>query len=346
MTLDQAFKILGIPRGTPKDEIKKRYRQLMRQVHPDVFPESSYPYNVHEITAAYDLLRNSCNIHEAGQGYFSKRSSQCQGKAKHWADPVRHWDAPENPQAYCEREILHNVHDDEGRIVGHFTVAWGKYLWTADEDFPLFLLSIYQCSKQLLDRAERSKKRDSRPSPALRQKYQAQLAYLLAQQYIDALPWLEKLTKISPSKDDGAPVFYVAAMLEASLSVSLEDGEILFPSRIQDHRLYLKNRAGAQLGYLSFHDDRLYYIIIPLFEQRRVQVKIQAIQKENRSHKAQKPSAKSSHSHTNSSYHLKNKSSGYKELHLWIRFLPHAGTMPENITLQIQALLDRYKALL
>lgn len=35
MTLQEACRILGIPLGTEKKEIKKKYRKLMMQVHPD-----------------------------------------------------------------------------------------------------------------------------------------------------------------------------------------------------------------------------------------------------------------------------------------------------------------------
>jgi hypothetical protein len=30
--------------------------------------------------------------------------------------------------------------------------------------------------------------------------------------------------------------------------------------------------SGNELGYLSFVDDRLYYVVIPLFEQKKVQI--------------------------------------------------------------------------
>lgn len=39
------------------------------------------------------------------------------------------------------------------------------------------------------------------------------------------------------------------------------------------HKLYLKNQSGKELGSLSFSDDRLYYVVVPLFEQKRVQIK-------------------------------------------------------------------------
>lgn len=50
---------------------------------------------------------------------------------------------------------------------------------------------------------------------------------------------------------------------------------VIYPAGITNHRLYVRNRSGEILGYLSFKDDRLYYVVIPLFEQKAVQVKMQ-----------------------------------------------------------------------
>ena len=58
MTAQKAYQILGIPPGTGKDEIKKRYRKLMTQVHPDVCASSqeTYEYSAQEINSAYAVL--------------------------------------------------------------------------------------------------------------------------------------------------------------------------------------------------------------------------------------------------------------------------------------------------
>ena len=69
MTIKEAYQILGIPVGTDFYEIKKRYRQLMLQVHPDSCepfvsrePSMSCAPSVscaQEITAAYSVLKRS-----------------------------------------------------------------------------------------------------------------------------------------------------------------------------------------------------------------------------------------------------------------------------------------------
>jgi hypothetical protein len=106
-------------------------------------------------------------------------------------------------------------------------------------------------------------------------------------------------------------------MLELSMyGISLAKGEKLYPAGIQKHRLYLKNKAGQKVGYLSFTDDRMYYVIIPLFEQKAVQVKIQ----------------------------VSEVGSKYKKLHLWLKLHDDAiSKMPENLNMQIEELIRKYR---
>ena len=76
------------------------------------------------------------------------------------------------------------------------------------------------------------------------------------------------------------------------------------------------------MGYLSFPDDRLYYILIPLFEQRRVQVRIRMAAKGR----------------------AREKSAGCRKLSLWIRLSDrNQSGLPENLNLQIERLLEAYR---
>jgi hypothetical protein len=60
----------------------------------------------------------------------------------------------------------------------------------------------------------------------------------------------------------------------------------------------------------------MYYVIIPLFEQKAVQVKIQVFE----------------------------VSSKYKKLHLWLKLQDDAvSKMPENLNLQIEELIRKYR---
>ena len=163
----------------------------------------------------------------------------------------------------------------------------------------------------------------------------AALTYLLAQQFIDARTTLEELaTKISPGNRSedllSGDVWLIPAMVELDRHLFPrrkqlpEKGEMLYPSALREHRLYLKDSSGKELGYLSFQDDRLYYVVVPLFEQHRVKVKIRV----------------------NSAQILQRKGKNrfpYLTVDLYLRFDTALDPfLPENLNLQIKALLENY----
>ena len=317
MTRKEAYRILGLPDGAGKEEIKKRYRQLMMQAHPDMNLSSDghLTRQAQEINLAYAALKKLPENHPSANQKTKK--SGASGRKRGDA-----WNAPVNIHAYREREIFHYAEDPEGGVLGNICIARGKYLWTTDEDFPLFLLSIYRCSKGILGETDAMLRQD--PTPALRRDVQAELAYLLAQQFMDSTVLLHELAREVKPSNTGEHVYHIPSMLEMSgRKISVHPGELLFPAGVRRHRLYLKNQSGHEAGYLSFHDDRLYYIVIPLFEQGIVQVRLQV---------SEKPSSSG-----------KNVRPGYRNLDLWIKTSRSAGSrMPENLNLQIELLLKKY----
>ena len=50
------YGVLGVPRDATADDIKRAYRKLARQYHPDVNPEPGAQERFKEITAAYEVL--------------------------------------------------------------------------------------------------------------------------------------------------------------------------------------------------------------------------------------------------------------------------------------------------
>jgi DnaJ-class molecular chaperone len=51
------YKVLGVPRSASQDDLRKAYRKLAKQFHPDVNPgDDAAEENFKAITAAYDLL--------------------------------------------------------------------------------------------------------------------------------------------------------------------------------------------------------------------------------------------------------------------------------------------------
>lgn len=248
MDRKKALRILGISETSDKRIIKKKYRSIMHVVHPDAQSGgagSAYEYSAHEINAAYEFLINSAPDKATGAAAKSNTVK-------------KRWSAPENVSAYTDREIYGYAEGVDGMKHGIFCVARGKYIRIPDEDPKLFLLSIYNLSRSLLD---------PYGDDAVR-KYQAELAYLLMQEYTDPVLDLERY-----NIDEN--LYYIPSMLETEGKRNrLKEGDALYPAAVRNHRLYVKDMSGREVGYISFADDMLYQTVVPLFEQRSVQVKI------------------------------------------------------------------------
>ncbi|MCM1253327.1 MAG: J domain-containing protein [Clostridium sp.] len=192
MTVKEAYRVLGLTPGATLQEIKKKYRELMMQVHPDVNDQNQYPYTVQEINAAYSVLKGK--IFPTTEKRYDK-----DGNSEKKADII--WNTPINRHAYTERDVLQYVEDYDGTILGNFCIARGKYMWTTDEDFSLFLRSLYQCSKQILNEADTLLNRDE--PPADRAQFQAELTYLLTQQFISQTALLQEIAKEEKTDSGG-----------------------------------------------------------------------------------------------------------------------------------------------
>lgn len=258
MTEKKALKILGLQVPYTEEELKKTYRALIVLTHPDSVKEHDYEYDAGDINTAYEyLLRH-------------KPSEADIDRSRHKTSQKRaNWNAEINNNAYLEREIYHEVEDADGNVFGRAVIARGKYTWCKDEDFSLFLLSIYNCSKKIILNHDEITGRDRSSDIAL----QGEIAYLLAQQYVDT-EMILSMAESMGTDSDSLPMFRIKGMLErTSYSIKINPGEVIFPAGIKNHKLYVKNKDGV-IGYVSFKDDRLYYGIIPLFERKAVQVKM------------------------------------------------------------------------
>ena len=80
-------------------------------------------------------------------------------------------------------------------------------------------------------------------------------------------------------------------------------------------------RSGKEAGYISFKDDRLYYVLIPILEQKRALVKIEVSSKQDR--------------------HNTMGEKKYKNIDLWVK-IGNDATFPENINMRIEDLLNSY----
>jgi len=50
------YDVLGVSRDSSADEIKRAYRKLARELHPDVNPDPHTQEKFKEVTAAYETL--------------------------------------------------------------------------------------------------------------------------------------------------------------------------------------------------------------------------------------------------------------------------------------------------
>ena len=320
MNKSQARKILGIDGTEDKREIKKKYRKLMQEHHPDNADSDDWKMAA-KINTAYELIMKDyleADSEGANSSYYKTNSGNSRSRANTNTNHKRKsthkpWSAKENKNAFCPRPIFHEVEDFDGNNIGTIEIARGKYIWSKDEEFSMFLKSLYETSKDLLENA--------RPSlffelpEVIKQKYMADITYLLTGQFIDSTITLNELALV----DEDA--YKVSAMVELeSGKASPKVGSPLYPAGVSNHRLYLRNKVGEIVGYLSFKDDRLYYVIIPLFEQKKAQVKMVVADDIQRTRRGKK----------------------YVDLDLWIRVLPTETSEIESTNHKIEELLKQY----
>ena len=306
MNKSTARKILGLDGSEDERAIKRKYRKLMHDHHPDN-SESDDSELAAKINSAYELIMKDFDG-SGGRSNSTKKKSTTKRATK-----TKNWNAKENKNAYCARPIFHEVEDYDGSSIGTIEIARGKYVWSKDEEFSLFLKSIYETSKELIDNARPTLFFE--PPAVIKQKYLADITYLLTGQFIDSSLTLNELAVVDAS------AYKIDAMVELDINSPVpKPGTALYPAGISKHRLYLRNKGGEIVGYISFKDDRLYYVIIPLFEQKKAQVKIVVAD-----------NAKATRSRKK-----------YVEIDLWVKIIEDQNSAIDNTNRKIDELLAKY----
>lgn len=293
----KACEILGIKPDISVEDLKKRYHSLVMVTHPDSVAEHDYPYEVHDINRAYEYM-----LAHLGEEQIHHKVRE---------DRRIRWNAPINPNAYAARPIYQYYEDKYGGRLGVMTVDHGPYMWIPDEEFSLFLKSLYHTAKEIIAQDDEAKHIDRSQDIDL----MGDITYLISGQFFGTDMALSLM-----KWDKTTEAYYSKAMLELAAGIaSPADGEILIPGRVRDHRLYLCDRENRELGYLTFKDDRLLFGIIPIFEKREVQLKVVVRDKSKFEGSAR---------------------SGSVDLDLWLRPYTVQTSDIESINLQIQRLLD------
>src|SRR5512134_2342289 len=73
MAVRDLYEILGLSRKASGEDIKKAYRRLAREYHPDVNPDPAAEERFKEVTAAYEILsdpqkRQQYDLYGQGRG--------------------------------------------------------------------------------------------------------------------------------------------------------------------------------------------------------------------------------------------------------------------------------------
>lgn len=123
MSFSKAISIFGLKNNYTEDELKKRYRELVRQNHPDYHmndteeKQSEYNRKTQDINEAYDILKKNSNIHstytyESASTYWSHQNYQGYGYRRERYDPniiIQRSNAVKNIRSYnkpCDAEKL------------------------------------------------------------------------------------------------------------------------------------------------------------------------------------------------------------------------------------------------
>ncbi len=279
MDINRAYLILGAQRGDSWENIKRRYRQMIQMYHPDSAGEDpASVFLAQQINEAYHYLKNLQGSAEKTGGFQEKNGFRAQGT--HRADEYVHeqqmyrrnaftWKAGKNEQAFCARNLYEGSGMyDSGQVLWHQT-GHDKYYWDPDqEDFRIFIRSINEACGELLGSLERQYgiyDRDDLEDPACEDEMRLKLFHLLIQEFIrpeyclDRIAQEHEMDKTVQGKFCFEGIIGLSGADDLRKLSYIREGDFL-DLHIVDERIRVRSREGIDLGYLSFHEDSLYYV--------------------------------------------------------------------------------------
>lgn len=315
MNLQQARRILGITPEDDKTAIKKKYRRLMGQFHPDAQAGESALDSIRraqEINEAYEYLKKHTGIFQssAATEKGSRRTTSEKGAKSVWKDrpPKKpEWTGRTNEKAFCERNVYqrYSMEVEVPTDKLYYRVARGRYLWDpATEDFTLFVTSLHHATKELLEQAEERATRKAaesvanaaagaRNTEADRFQIQSKLFYHLSAQFADPVQILGRIAKPERTDESGRQIYHFHTSLGADATqsayrrlIALQSEDAIYPLAFQENRILVCREKTYPLGHLFFEDDRLYFCVIPLLQAKlaQVQMKVRKVQVLRKTH--------------------------------------------------------------
>ncbi|WP_035795690.1 J domain-containing protein [Butyrivibrio sp. WCD3002] len=249
MDIIEAYRILGASRSDDENTIKKKYKRLLFVHHPDAKRhrgEASDDGMITKVIEAYKVIRENLELELESSDDWE-------------------WEAAVNEEAFCDRAVYvqYRIYDDEDLPLSK--VAEGKYFWDPDlEDFPFFAKSVLEAAKDVVSGAE-----GTLSGNALMEVF-----HLMMQEYV--LP-ADAARKIGEPVG-GTEAYQFAGYIKCNAGKrddAFHEGEPV-DIFLSDNRAVAQNPVtGVFLGDISFDDDALYYVILPLLEESEVEISSQ-----------------------------------------------------------------------
>lgn len=274
MRLEEAYKILDIQEDADEKTIKQHFHRKISQYHPDASLGTKLENveKAQKINEAYALLKKSI---------ASGRMNTAR-KMKKQKEPI--WPGKVNEAAFVERNIYVSFFSSEWRQDDCNQVTRGRYLWDPDlEEFELLLRSLNHAVLDLMEQIERQNEiyHVDEYMKKMRFPYQTKLFHCLTSQFIYPVSCLRKIAQPYQTEQSGKIIYKFRAFLGVKKTSplfytmgKLKEGDLLYPVSLKNNRIMVADADGSELGHLSIEEDQLYYILIPILESHKAQVKI------------------------------------------------------------------------
>lgn len=248
MTLNEAYKILGVSKENTDREIKAKYKKLLIMYHPDSASTRKRNPEDDEI------------IRKVIEAYRKIRESEDEPSYEPYEFT---WDAFENKRAFSERNIFFQfkIYDED---LPPSKMARGRFVWDPDmEEFPLFAKSVLEACKEVMT------DHDVTPAPDKVK----DIFNLMMQEYVLPADAARKVGKLI-REDDNMEVYSFSGFIKDESCTSRESGKNCGePLKIylrEDRAVVEEIVTGKVLGSISFDEDELYYVVLPLLEDPMV----------------------------------------------------------------------------